>query len=1273
MAANAQTSIVIEAVNNASTEINKISRDLDELKGAAKNAGEGMSSFNNSMNSLASQLAKIGGALSLTVTAPLVALGKAMVDQVSSIEQYKIAFDVMLGSVEKGSEMLQKITDFAIKTPFTLPEVAAASKQLLAFGISGEKIIPTLKSIGDVASGTGTDLSRLILNFGQVATQGKLTGRELRDFSVAGVPLVAELAKNLGVAKDQIQGMVSSGQIGFPAVEQAFTSMTSKGGRFFDLMDKQSKTLAGTLSNMKDDFVKVSMAFLGISQEAGHTGEIIKGSIFESLKKLATEGLAGMDKLVKMFNELDQTTKNTILAVAGFVAALGPLALVAAAIAAIIATLSTTVGIIVAGFAAFGLALIFLRDSGLAPLLIAVSVAVASFMAMSAIMPLLTGGILTMSGAMGVAASATIALEGALAILTGPIGLIALALGVITLGFISMKKAEGELRESTDTLYESLSKLGNVNINSKKIGDQLKSLMATVKKDSEEMSASAQINANIKGGTFSNTEIEQRKKDIDDLRAKTIEMGRAFGATQPQIEGMTKDLTFFKEYVNPTSEDLKTLNTELNRLNSVEFTDAINAFNSTVQNYQKGGLTISQAVTAARSDMKVQWDLAGQDSKALATGVVDNFISQTAKVQSVGAAYALAFKTGITATEATEAIKGGGTMVSDTLLGTLMADAVKVRNRGELDGLLYAAGIEKKKRDVILAAGNLSAAVSKALRDKQSEIASASKRTGEVLAEGIAAGLSAKFGGILNMVNKINGTLGTMVKFAGIDMKKGLSGFIQGIIPNKADEQAKAYADGINKVAEAASSSGESATKAKKEWEKFADSQVDVANKIKETENILNVKAGGSKMFDTAQINDYQTFLKNVTSVVGDLQKKIEETRAAHQKFIDEAKKGIDEYGDKLSKIKDKYTELNKKLQEGATSDITNLAIKNLEDEKKLTEELVAANKKLIEVKTEKVSGDAAMPKHMADIAEQEAKILDITKQIENAKASTAEINKQYGTSFITDPAAAKAALTEEQKKTIEIGKQVGGVKELMDASIALYNVEQSGTALELIQYKAGVQKKAYDEQQKADEKHLANLNEINKAIVAGTITHAEFSVKNLTAKGFTTEEIKVATDAQSELRMYREKLNAESRELNIFKTGELKIYNETYEAIKNGQKNLEETLTTSYNNLIGKLNDVRVASEAALIAQNNARGKTTAPGTTLPGNVSSVASEGWKVNTTKNPSSTTSDAMASSKPSGLTLGQTTNNTPINMTNIVNSPMDFNAIAKMLSWKLRTA
>lgn len=229
-------------LNSTATEAERRIRGLSDT---AVSEGKKMES---SFSGVGNALAAIGG------TAFLGMIGKQIIETTGQFQQLNIAFETMLGSKEKADRLMQEAVDFAAKTPFTLTDVATNIKQLLAMGIASESVMDTIKSLGDVASGLSVPMSQLAVNYGQVATQGKLTGKELRDFNLAGVPILEELSKNLGKTKNEIGDMVSAGSIGFSDVENAFKTMSSEGGKFFDLMEKQSTSVTGQISNLSDKF-----------------------------------------------------------------------------------------------------------------------------------------------------------------------------------------------------------------------------------------------------------------------------------------------------------------------------------------------------------------------------------------------------------------------------------------------------------------------------------------------------------------------------------------------------------------------------------------------------------------------------------------------------------------------------------------------------------------------------------------------------------------------------------------------------------------------------------------------------------------------------------------------------------------------------------------------------------------------------------------------------------------------------------------------------------
>jgi tape measure domain-containing protein len=199
--------------------------------------------------------------MSAMVSLPLTMLSIKALKTASNLEQLDIAFTTMLGSAEKAKVLIKELLTFTAQTPFEIQDVQENAKLLLGMGIESEKIIPTLSNLGNVASGLSIPLERLAMNYGQVKTQGQLTGAELRDFNRMGVPLIKELSKVLGIQENQVKDWVSSGKAGFKDVEKAFMNMSGEGGKFFNLMQKQSKTLAGRWSNLNDAFTIMSAEF----------------------------------------------------------------------------------------------------------------------------------------------------------------------------------------------------------------------------------------------------------------------------------------------------------------------------------------------------------------------------------------------------------------------------------------------------------------------------------------------------------------------------------------------------------------------------------------------------------------------------------------------------------------------------------------------------------------------------------------------------------------------------------------------------------------------------------------------------------------------------------------------------------------------------------------------------------------------------------------------------------------------------------------------------
>lgn len=181
-------------------------------------------------------------------------------------QQFEIAFETMLGNGQKAKGMISDLANLAATTPFDMKGVVNGAKQLLAYGFAANEITDTMRRLGDVSAGLGLNLQDLTWLYGTTMVQGRLFTRDLMQFTGRGIPLTEELAKQFGVTKDKVSELVTAGKVGFPEVKKAIESLTNEGGKFGGLMEKQSHSITGQISNIQDS-IEMAINDLGTQTE----------------------------------------------------------------------------------------------------------------------------------------------------------------------------------------------------------------------------------------------------------------------------------------------------------------------------------------------------------------------------------------------------------------------------------------------------------------------------------------------------------------------------------------------------------------------------------------------------------------------------------------------------------------------------------------------------------------------------------------------------------------------------------------------------------------------------------------------------------------------------------------------------------------------------------------------------------------------------------------------------------------------------------------------
>lgn len=190
-------------------------------------------------------------------------------------QQLEVAFNTMLGSKAKADALMTQLINTAAKTPFDLVGVSSSAKQLLAYGIAADKVNDTLVRLGNIAAGLSIPLQDIAWLYGTTMTQGRLYAEDLNQFTGRGIPMIRELAKELGVAENEVKALVAEGKVGFPEVQKVIENLTNSGGMFYNLMEEQSKTITGKISKMED-------AISVMLNEIGQANESTINSILET-------------------------------------------------------------------------------------------------------------------------------------------------------------------------------------------------------------------------------------------------------------------------------------------------------------------------------------------------------------------------------------------------------------------------------------------------------------------------------------------------------------------------------------------------------------------------------------------------------------------------------------------------------------------------------------------------------------------------------------------------------------------------------------------------------------------------------------------------------------------------------------------------------------------------------------------------------------------------------------------------------------------------------
>lgn len=274
------------------------SAEVEKLRDKIRELEQTMNASTSANDANSRSLDPLMGKWARFLTAGAVAGFVTKVTQVrGEFQQLEIAFGTMLKSGAKAEKLIGQLANTAAKTPFDLQGVTQGAKQLLAYGVKAEEVNDKLLMLGDIASGLSLPLSDLVYLYGTTMTQGRVYARDMLQFMGRGIPLAEELAKQFGVTKAKVGELVTAGKVGAKEFEQAMQSMRTT--RFNNLMEEQSKSLTGQISNLQDAL------------------EMMLNDIGKSSEGMISKGIEGVSYLVEHYREVGAVLGTLIMVYGG--------------------------------------------------------------------------------------------------------------------------------------------------------------------------------------------------------------------------------------------------------------------------------------------------------------------------------------------------------------------------------------------------------------------------------------------------------------------------------------------------------------------------------------------------------------------------------------------------------------------------------------------------------------------------------------------------------------------------------------------------------------------------------------------------------------------------------------------------------------------------------------------------------------------------------------------------------------------------------------------
>ena len=250
--------LLLNAVDRATAPLRRVAGALDPIRARVERLSRVSARVGGALRN-------VGGAAFVRLTAPLSAAGGLFLRAAGQMEQLETSLESMAGGAAGARRLLARLTDFAARTPFQLEGIGQATRQLLTAGVETSKVTDELRFLGDIAAGAVIPLGDMAAIYAKAMNKGKVQTEELNQLSERGVPIIqalVDLAAKYGneISKEDVYKAAERGTITFEAMREALQLLTDEGGVFHRQMERQSRTLFGLFSTLKDNVFNAMVA-----------------------------------------------------------------------------------------------------------------------------------------------------------------------------------------------------------------------------------------------------------------------------------------------------------------------------------------------------------------------------------------------------------------------------------------------------------------------------------------------------------------------------------------------------------------------------------------------------------------------------------------------------------------------------------------------------------------------------------------------------------------------------------------------------------------------------------------------------------------------------------------------------------------------------------------------------------------------------------------------------------------------------------------------------